>query len=396
MEEPRKRSGLLLKILLPLLILLIGIGGFKLMMGLKKEPQRKPTTHQGVPVSVTEVAAATEQIIVRATGTVQPDQEITIVPEVTGKVEWLSPKLISGGLFKTGEPLLRIATADYQLAVDQARATVAKAQVSLATEQEQAKVALAEWARMNLPDKGEPGPLVTREIQLLQEQANLDAAEASLKLALLNLQRTEIRAPFNGRISAEQVDLGQYLRSGTSIATFSGTDRAEIHVELADRELKWLQIPAPGSTSAGSTAVISLPDEAQSARMGQISRSLGEIDQQSRMATVVVSVSDPYCLASQGECTPLLNGRFVDVELRGANLADIVSIPRKALHPGDIVWIADSGQRLQVRQVDVLHRDRDKVLLKGGLNNGDQLILSSLAVAAEGTLLRPVPAEEAQ
>ncbi len=393
MNTEQKKSRMALKIILPILILLLGIGAFVGIGKLKKPPQRQTSQQLGILVDVIELQAAPHQVTVHATGTVQTEQEIALVPEVSGKVNWISPRLVGGGMFKNGETLLKIEQSDYLLTVEKARADIARAQVALKTEQERARVARQEWQRVALPDNGEPGPLVTREIQLQQEQANLAAAQANLQLASLNLQRTELKAPFNGRIRREQVDLGQYLRAGTSIGSFAGTDRAEIHIPLPTQELKWLTIPTAGSAQSGSTAYIDLPGNRQTRWQGRIVRSLGEIDPGSRMATVVVVVDDPYQLAGSSGLPDLATGLFVDIELLGNRLDSIISIPRDALRNNQQVWIADDNNRLRLRPVDILRREQRQLLISKGVSSGERLIMTTLSPAAEGMLLRPVMQE---
>lgn len=396
MTTEAKKSRKALKIILPILILAVGVAGFIGMSKLKKAPSREVIRHPGVLVDVIELKAAPHQVTLYATGIVQPEQEIALVPEVSGKVSWISPRLVSGGRFKQGETLLKIEARDFQLAVEKARADIARAEVALKIEQEKSRVALQEWQRIVLPDKGRPGPLVTREIQLQQEQANLAAVRANLQLALLNLQRTELKAPFNGRIRQEQVGLGQYLRAGSSIGRFAGTDRAEIAIPLPTEELHWLQIPAAGSRQDGSPADISLPGNQPPLWRGQIVRSRGEIDPGSRMATVVVAVDDPYQLTSAVDRPELATGLFVDIKLHGRLLSKVISIPRDALRNNQQVWIADQDNRLRIRRVVIAHREKNQVLLSGGLAPGERLITTSLSTAADGLLLRPVPQEPRQ
>ncbi len=389
-----KRSRKALKIILPILILLIGVAAFNMLGKLKKAPQRQEPQQIGTLVTVIELQAAAHQVKVHATGTVSAAQEIALVPEVSGKVVWLSPQLVSGGLFEQGETLLKIEPSDYQLAVERARADIARAEVALRTEQEKSRVALQEWERIALPDKGVPGPLVTREIQLHQEQANLAATKANLKQAELNLQRTEIKAPFAGRIRQEQVDLGQYLRTGTSIGTFAGTDRAEIHVPLPLDELRWLTIPSAKTMTPGSAAMIRLPNTPELQWQGRIVRTLGEIDATSRMATVVIGVDDPYRLKSSATGPILNNGQFVEIQLLGEKLAGIISIPRDALRSDQQVWIADQENRLRIRPVNILRREQKNLLVNQGVSSGEKLILTTLSGAADGLLLRPVLQEQ--
>jgi len=383
-----KRSGKALKIILPILVLVIGAAGLLLLIKLKPSPQHQPPEFRGVLIDVTELRARPHQVQVHATGTVQAEQEISLVPEVSGKVSWLSPKLVDGGFFKTGETLLKIEAEDYRLAVERARAEVARAKVALLAEQERAKVARQEWQRVELPDKGKPGPLVTHEIQLQQEQANLAGAQAALEQAQLNLQRTTIRAPFNGRIRQEAVDLGQYLRAGTSIATLAGTDRAEIIIPLPLTELSWLKIPAAGSDGLGSTALIKLPGRTDSKWKGRIVRSLGEIDPGSRMATIVVAVDDPYQQTSAEKQPALSNGQFVEITLQGPVLTQVIELPRSALRENDRVWIMNDENRLHIVPVEVVRRDPEQVVAQASLADGTRLVLTAIPGAADGLLLR--------
>ncbi len=388
MNSEAKTTGKALKILLPLLLLAVGVAGLLMLVKMKQSPEHQVPEFRGVLVDVTELQILPHQVQVRATGTVQAEQEISLVPEVSGKVAWLSERLVAGGFFQAGEILLKIEGDDYRLAVERSRAEVARAEVALVSEQERAKVSRQEWQRVELPNKGEPGPLVTREIQLLYEQANLAAAQAGLQQAELNLQRTAIRAPFNGRIRQESVDLGQYLRAGTSISSFAGTDRAEVMIPLPVAELSWLTVPSAGSTQQGSKAQVRLPGEETPHREGRIVRSFGEIDSGSRMATLVVAIDDPYQLASGGTQANLSNGQFVEIILQGATLAQVVELPRSALRENDRVWVMDSDNRLRIIPVEVVRRDPELVVARAALNDGAKLVLSPVAGAADGLLLR--------
>ena len=394
MTTDTKKSGIALKIILPILLLLLGAGGFVLLGKLKQAPQRHAPPQRGVLVDVLELQAAPHQIRIYATGTVQPARQITLVPEISGKVIWIAPQLVDGGFFKQGETLLKIEPADSRLAVERAQAEIARAKVALATEQERARVALQEWQRVDLPDKGQPGPLVTREIQQKQEEANLSAALAVLAQAQLNLDRTELKAPFNGRIRQKQVDLGQYLRAGTSIGNFADTDRAEIHVPLAQDDLRWLQIPMAGSQQPGSLAMVYLPGDVGSNWQGRIVRSLGEVDPTSRMATLVVAVEDPYQLQKRSDYPDLSQGLFVEIQLFGDKLDSSISIPRKALRSDSHVWIADPENRLQLRPVEILRREKQQLIIKQGLFAGEKLVLTTLSGATDGMLLRPLSQEK--
>lgn len=395
MTGKTKKSPLVLKIILPLVIILLGVAGLKVMSGLKPEPQRQKPHKQGLLVETMELRLTDHQVSIDAVGTVSADQEMNLTPQVSGRVTWMSPSLVPGGFFSAGEILFKIEPDDYLLAVEQAKAEVAQAQVALAKEQEQSRIAQAEWERINLPDKGAPGPLVTREIQLRQQEAILAAAQAGLSKARLNLQRTEIKAPFNGRVRERNIAPGQFLISGSSVGRFAGTDRAEINVSLPVDQLRWLAIPGPNQQN-GSTADIYLSADEQFYGQGQVVRSLGEIDPTSRTATVVLSVTDPYRLNSNQHLPNLPYGQFVKVVLKGQTLNSVIALPRDALHPEDRLWLIDDNSRLKYVKADILKREKDQVIISNDQLAGAQLILTNLSGAAEGTLLRVIDGEPRQ
>ncbi len=392
MDQTTKKHRLL-KVFLPLLVIAVAVFALKMLGNLKPAPERHPPVVQGTLVEVTEVFPASHTLMVAATGTVKAKRQITLTPQVSGRISWLSNRLVAGGRFWKGDLLLRIEPDDYQLAIEQAKAEVAQAEVALATEQEQARVARAEWDAVEFSGKGEPGPLVTRELQLKQQQAVLAAARASLNKARLNLERTEIRAPFNGRIREEQVDLGQYLNTGSTIAVFAGTDYAEIHVPLGISDLRWLKIPR-SAEEVGSRVTIRAPEYTDRTWSGQITRSLGEIDPDSRMATLVVTVKDPYRQTGTDSGPVLAQGLFVELDIEGATLDRVMKIPRQALRTGDVIWLANPENRLATRKVDVIRRERDQVIIPDVIAPGERLILTSLPGVADGMLLRPVVAEK--
>ena len=394
MTKTKTKSRLALKIILPLLVLIIGFAGFRMLTHLKNPPDRQQSQQQGVLVDTIKLESSNFQVTVHATGTVRAAQEIALIPEVSGKIISISPQLVNGGQFKQGETLLKIDPSNYLLAVEKAHAEIAQVQVALATERERAKIALSEWERIDISDKGEPGPLVSREIQLKQQQANLAAAQANLQQAQLNLQRTELKAPFNGRITQKQVDLGQYVRSGVSIGKFSGTDRAEIYVPLPYTELQWLTIPTARSQQMGSTAEIFLPGQQSSSWQGKIVRSLGEIDPTTRMATIIVTVDNPYRQNAAASQPTLEVGMFVDIQLKGKYLDNVISIPRKALRNNQQVWVLDGENRLQIRQVEIARRERDQLLISKGLSSDEQVVITPLSAAADGMLLRQIKQEQ--
>jgi len=386
----------LIKIGLPLLILVMGFAIMRIMIISRPEPRKEQRENPGALVEVLSATRGARQVVVHGTGTVQPRQEVSLTPQVNGRVTKIAEKFVAGGFFRQGDVLFEIEDTDYRLAVDRARAALAKAEYELTAMQGQARIARQEWERLQLGDGEQPNPLVVYEPQLKNAHAALLSAQASLSQAQLDLQRTVLRAPFNAVIRSESVDLGQYVRSGTAVATLAGTDQAEIVVPLPLEELGWLQIPRAGQGSKATAATVQLSAGGETfAWSGKIIRQLGDVDPQGRMARVVVAVADPYGLRQGAGERPVLSmGIFVQVLLHGKELKDVAVIPANALRDGATVWIMNDGH-LTFRPVEVVRRTRDEVVVGQGLGSGDRVVLTNLAGATEGMKLRPVGADPA-
>lgn len=387
-----------LKIVLPVLIVLLGVAGMRVMVLSRKAPPKEVREKPGALVEVLTVTRRDHPVRVAGTGTVQPRQEVSITPQVSGRVTEMAAALVAGGRFKKGDLLFAVEDVDYRLAVDRALAALAKAEVEQATIESQARIARIEWERLKLDDGAEPNPLVLYQPQLKNAVAGVASARAALAQAELDLARTRVTAPFNCRVRSEQIDLGQYLRSASAIAVVSGTDAAEVIVPLPVEELRWLRIPGPAG-GEGSPATVQLRSGgADYAWEGRLVRSLGEVDPRSRMTRVVVAVEDPYALEapSAGGRPALEVGMFVEVALHGQTLPAVFAVPRKALREAGRVWVADGQDLLRIVPVTIARQEQNAILVDGGLQEGDRLVLTHLAGAADGMKLRPLAAGEAR
>lgn len=381
---------------LPILVVAVALGLTLILLKSRKAPQPHQTPHLGPLVEVATLTKGNRQVVVRATGTAQPRHEVSITPQVKGRVSEISPGLVAGGTLRKGELLFAIEDVDYRLAIELARASLAQAELELLRNENLAEVARNEWQALNASAAAEPNPLVVYEPQLKSARAQRDAALANVRQAEINLQRTRLFAPFNCYVRSEQVEVGQFVNAGSPVVTVAGTDEVEIVVPLPLDELVWLQVPRAGETSRGSLAKVSLRSGDRAFRwQGAITRALGEIDPRSRMARVVVTVADPVSRENPDNTllNELLPGMFVEVDLLGADVDGVLAVPRTAVRDNDTVWVADQDNRLRIRTIDIVRRERDAVLVRHGLEAGEQVVLTSLSGAAEGMLLRPQPRE---
>ncbi len=316
-------SRTLIQSVLAVLVLFVGISIAKKLISMKRPPQKKERAVIAPLVNAQRVRQKDNiRMIVSGYGTVEPKIKVRIVPQVSGRAVYVHSEFTNGGFFKSDEVLIRIDPSDYELAVEKAASEVAKAKTALDTQKAEAEVAGQEWKQLN-PGQKPTNPLVLREPQIRQAEAELAAANASLATAKLNLERTEISLPFNGRVLEEDVDEGQYLQAASPVGTAYGTDAVEIVVPLEDAELGWFDVPLisknadrNGKSARGSKAIVKSDFAgSEQERQGYIIRTEGQIDPDSRVVNVVVGVNEPFD-TSDGK-TPLIPGMFVEVNIKG-------------------------------------------------------------------------------
>jgi RND family efflux transporter MFP subunit len=206
-----------------------------------------------------------------------------------------------------------------------------------------------------------------------------------LRKARLSLERTEIKAPFSGRISAENVDIGQYVGVAQNLATLYSTDAAKIVVPFDDESLYWFHVPGftPGNQPGAIANIRTRFAGRESQWQGQVVRAEGKLDERSRMVDVVIRVEKPYATRP-----PLVAGLFVAVEIQGRTLENAAAIPREALREDNIVWVVDETGTLTFRQVEVARLTTTSAILKGGLGSGEMVVLTTLKAVTDGMQVR--------
>ena len=392
MSKTKKR---VIQVLFTIILIALGAFGMIKLTESKSQMKKKKIVTPLPMVRTMVVHTASKAMVVRGEGTVRPVKEIDLAPQVSGKVVFLSSTMINGGAFKKGETLLRIEPEDYRLAATLQESKVKNAQSFLRLAEEETEAAKEEWRQLYLDDTGEktrePSALVLKQPQLAAAKAKLAADQAGLKNALLDLERTEIKAPFNGRVEVEDVGLGQYVRVGEELATLFSTDVAEIVAPLEDESLFWFHVPGftPGDGPGAVVTVRVRLAGRDCVWEGRVVRAEGKMDERTRMVRVVVRVNKPYAARP-----PLAVGLFVKVEIKGRHIPDLAVIPRSALHQGGIVWVVDSDDRLHYRKVQVARIDGEQVQIRKGLKNGDQIVISHLKTVTDGMTIRPVPQRE--
>ena len=374
------------KRLLPVAVLIGGFALAALMIATGPEVQPRPSRAVAPLVRVMEVIPKTIQLRTYTHGTVVPRTESDLVPEVDGRVVEVSPSLVSGGFFAKGDLLLRIEPVDYEVALEQALAGLARAESDLAnaikTHQRQQDLV----ARGAASDSARDDALNRVRIA----EATLRETRARLSRAARDLERTRMLAPYDGRVRSERVDVGQFVKRGSPVGTIYAVDFAEVRLPIHDDELAYLDLPlASAGVNRGRPAPVTLRARfggTEHEWRGEVVRTEGELDPTTRMVNVVARIPQPY-VRGDGR-PPLAVGLFVDAEIEGETLPNLVVLPRSAMRGDRQVLVVDEESRLRFRDVDVFRRADEEVFISAGLERGELVCISPLQSTADGMRVR--------
>ena len=370
--------------IIPLIIVVVFIFGAAGLMA--TAPVLEPTAKKPVPttVRIVEVEPKAVRLMVNSQGSVMPSTESQLIPEVSGRVVWMSPNLVAGGYFTEGQVLVRVDDVDYRNSLERAQATLERAEA----EEQHARYEyqrLESLAERNLTSRSQ------LENSLRAQRvagANLRDARANYEQAQESLDRTQISAPFTGLVRSEAVDIGQFISRGSAIATLYASGQVEVRLPIADRQLAFLDLlpTLRGELPEGLRPKVTLTTEYAGQQLvwqGEIVRTEAEIDVSSRMVQLVARVPN-----IDGQ-TPLTVGLFVNAKIEGLLAEDIVTLPRSALRNNGQVLVVDSDNKLQFRTIKQLRLYQDNVLVKSGLSRGERVCLSPLQTAIEGMTVSP-------
>ncbi|HJP51607.1 MAG TPA: efflux RND transporter periplasmic adaptor subunit [Pseudomonadales bacterium] len=379
-----------MKRLLPFVILAAGFGLAAVLIVTGPQTVPRPPTVLPPLVRVLSANPTTVQLSSNTHGIVVPRTESELTPEVSGRVLAVSDALVSGGFFSKGQELLSIEPLDYEVALEEARARLARADSDLSNAKKTYSRQL-DLARKQSASASQQDDALNR---LRIAEATLKEAIARLSRAERDLSRTRIIAPYDGRVRSERVDVGQFVNRGNPIAMIYATDYAEVRLPIRDEELAFLNIPITnsGANGAEQPRVILRAEFAGKSHewSGNVVRTEGELDPRTRMVNVIVSVSDPYAQDdNHAENRPPLSvGLFVEAEIIGARFDNTVKLPRSSLRERQQIYVVDAENRLRFRDVEVLRIVQDEVFIKSGLNEGDKVCISILSSPVDGMPVR--------
>jgi RND family efflux transporter MFP subunit len=376
------------KVLWPVGVLAVAAGLATIIFVTTSPLEARPPERIVPPVRVAVVEERDVPLVVRSQGSVEPRTESQLIPEVSGPVVWTSPGLVSGGMFAAGDVLLRVDDRDYETAVARAESARMRAE----GERDHAASVLAR--QRGLADRGIVSSAVLEDAERAAHvtEASLREATVALEQARRDLARTEIRAPYPGRVRESHVGVGQFVTRGQAVATLYATDFLEVRLPIPDRELAYIGDGLwTHDIAAGDRPVVRLRAVfagAERTWIGSLVRTEGEIDPKTRMVRVVARIDS----AELGAQPPPPVGLFVQAEIVGRTATSVAVVPRAAVRDGgDSVLVVDDEDRLRVRPIEVLRTQGDTVLVTSGVRAGERICLSALDAPVDGMPVAPVP-----
>jgi RND family efflux transporter MFP subunit len=386
------------KKLLPVLI----IGALLLVaLIIKMNPPEAPTQRGSVgPQMAVETLTATPRdyrVMLESYGTIQPRTKSMLVTQVGGEIVDVNPNVRGGGFFERGDILVKIDSRDYAADVRIAEATLADARQALAEAEARSQQAREDWERLG--NAGEPSELVLRVPQLEAARARVLSAESGLQKAALRLERTEIRAPFAGRVLRKFVDLGQVVSQNAQLAEIYATDIVEIRLPLRNRDLPFIDLPETFRYT-DETEQYSGRVEIRSDLAGQVAwdaklvRTEGAIDDTARQLHVIAQIDDPFAPTATGQA-PLKIGQYVTAAIEGNTVRDALIIPNNSIYQGSYVYVVEEGI-LWRRDIEIAWQNDDEAIVSSGLDAGDRLVITPLGQVTSGIRVTIIGEEDEQ
>jgi len=436
-ETAKKMASMGLPLVLAAVILVTGFGGLVFLRSLKQEPAAAEPGEPVLRVEAMPVEPEDVPVLISGFGTVKSLHEVPVAPEVAGVVTEIHPRLDMGETIPEGALLFQIDPRNYRNALDQAEAAVAQASSQIdrlrqqfAQDEERLKTlersrdlardqflrvkelyetedvgtrSAVEQAEVNYNQARDATDQLRQAVTLYptrirEAESGLAAARAQRDLAAVNLERTEVRAPFEARLKLVEVKAGQYVAPGHPVLVLADDSILELSVPLDSRDMRqWLRFDAraPESALGWFGEVTSVPcrifwteAEGHEGWTGTLHR-VERFDQTTRTVTVAVRVAGAEA-AGVAAGLPLVEGMFCRVEIPGKAMEGVYRLPRWAVTFEGKVYLAQ-GDRLKVEHVEVLRNQGDDAFVRG-LSPGDHVIVTRLVNPLPNTRLEIVAA----
>ena len=410
----------LLRTIAVLVPLAAGGATIALSMATKSPPAPKAVSEISLPVRVITLEELMLVPRVLGYGAVSPAREWRAVARVEGEVSWTSEKLANGIVVEAGAELLRIDDSEIRLSLAQIDAQMASLDVkdettraSLIISEEALALERADLKRLRdlanrsvisrtAVERGERLEVIARtavvghENQLALNEAERGVLKAQRDITERSLDYTLITAPYALRIGDVQAEAGQFVNRGQTLFSADGVDAVEISAQFPIGRLAPLVLGKDPQrkqrTPLDFEAVVRLRTPIRIIEWPASVDRVGEmIDPKTQSVAIVIRVDQPLALAKPGERPPLRRNMFVEVELRGAQEMALV-IPAAAIRDGKVMVVSGDG-RLDYRDVDIAFTMGSIAVVASGIEAGEKLVVSELAVPVHGMAVTAIEDE---
>ena len=378
----------MIKKLKPLLILL-GAFAISYLLWLLGQVQPDPIEEAPAPDVIVEILTPKDfQIQISSNGTTTPLTQTVLTAEVGGEVIYRSKKFSEGSSVIEGEILAKIDDTDLQLQYKNALLQLANAEVQHSLQLAEAEIAKEAWEKIG---DGIASDLTLKKPQLKQAEALLEVAKAQVSSAKNKLNKTEIVAPYAGRIQSVNIDLGTTIIPGQPVGALYTSSEIEVTLAVKDNDLQFLSIPMDGRKLDPSEQALveirSFYKGKNQTWIGRLERVDGVIDPVTRMINLIAVFKNDF-IETDKPNLPI--GLFVEALIDGINLKNIFSIPVNAISENNEVYIVNNDNELESRQLSILKKYSDFVIVKDGLKAGERIVISKLSTASNGIKVNPV------
>jgi len=378
----------MIKKLKPLFILLAAFA-ISYLLWLLGQVQPDPVEEAPAPDVIVEILTPKNfQVQINSNGTTTPLTQTVLTAEVGGEVIYRSKKFSEGSSVIEGEILAKIDDTDLQLQYKNALLQLANAEVQYSLQLAEAEVAKEAWEKIG---DGVASDLTLKKPQIKQAEALLEVAKAQVSSAEKKLNKTEIVAPYAGRIQNVNIDLGTTIIPGQPVGAIYTSSEIEVTLAVKDNDLQFLSIPMDGrKLDPSEQALVKIKSFYKGKNqtwIGRLERVDGVIDPITRMINLIAVFKNDF-IETDKPNLPI--GLFVEAQIDGIILNDVFSIPVNSISENNEVYIVNKDNELVSRQLSILKKYSDFVIVKNGLKAGERIVTSKLSTASNGIKVNPV------
>ena len=371
------------------IFILIGAVIVSYILWLLGQVQPDPVENAPAPDVIVQILTPEDfQVKINSTGTTKPLIQTVLNAEVGGEVVYRSKKFSEGSSVLSGEILAKIDDTDLQLQYKNALLQLANAEVQYSLQVVESEVAKEAWEKIG---EGKASDLALKKPQLKQAEALMAVAKAQVNSAEKKLNKTEIIAPYAGRIQKANIDIGTTIIPGQPIGAMYTSSEIEVTLSVKDNDLQFLSIPMDGrklnQNEQAKVVINSFYKGKNQNWQGKLERVDGVIDPITRMVNLIAVFKNDF-IETDKPNLPI--GLFVEAKIDGIILENIFRIPISAISENNEIFIVDKNNQLQSRRISVLKKYNEFAIVKDSLKPGERLVITKISTASNGITVNPI------